>query len=244
MALSCGLGGAGLLAFGLFLAIGPVTRLSLGMGRVEALELDAALSLLFFLQHSGMVRRRWQRFLGRRVTPAYLPALYSAASGAAALAVVLLWQELDPPLFRPEGWGRWAWRGGWVLGGGLMLWSWRALGSLDALGVQPILQRLRRIEPPAAGLHIRGPYRWVRHPMYLAVLLMIWSYPDLSADRLLFNGLWSAWICVGARLEERDLAAAFGAPYHTYQQRVPMLVPRRRPVPDAGHGPLTEGEGR
>ena len=32
---------------------------------------------------------------------------------------------------------------------------------------------------------VRGPYRWVRHPLYLTTLLMIWSYPDLTADRLL-----------------------------------------------------------
>jgi len=58
---------------------------------------------------------------------------------------------------------------------------------------------------------------------------MIWSYPDLTADRLLFNVLWSAWIAVGTLLEERDLTVTLGQQYKDYQSRVPMLIPCRAP---------------
>ena len=54
---------------------------------------------------------------------------------------------------------------------------------------------------------------------------MIWSFPDLTADRLLFNVLWSTWIVVGTLLEERDLAVTLGQQYKEYQSRVPMLIP-------------------
>ncbi|MCK7479628.1 MAG: hypothetical protein M0C28_21625 [Candidatus Moduliflexus flocculans] len=54
---------------------------------------------------------------------------------------------------------------------------------------------------------ITGPYRLVRHPLYLLSIVMIWSCPDLTTDRLLFNLLWTGWIVVGAYLEERDLVA-------------------------------------
>jgi protein-S-isoprenylcysteine O-methyltransferase Ste14 len=78
-------------------------------------------------------------------------------------------------------------------------------------------------------LVVQGAYRWVRHPLYLVVLLMIWSYPVLTVDRLLFNLLWTIWIVVGAVLEERDLVADFGDDYREYQRKVPMLVPTRIP---------------
>ena len=58
---------------------------------------------------------------------------------------------------------------------------------------------------------------------------MIWSYPDLTADRLLFDALWTTWIVVGTLLEERDLVASFGDAYREYQRKVPMLVPYRVP---------------
>jgi len=44
-----------------------------------------------------------------------------------------------------------------------------------------------------------------RRSWYFFSLLMTWSSPDISADRLLFNVLWSAWIVAGAMLEEKDM---------------------------------------
>ena len=70
----------------------------------------------------------------------------------------------------------------------------------------------------------------MRHPLYFAILVLIWSNPDVTADRLLFNILWSAWICVGARLEEADLARDFGDAYEGYRRKVPILIPWRGPV--------------
>jgi protein-S-isoprenylcysteine O-methyltransferase Ste14 len=67
----------------------------------------------------------------------------------------------------------------------------------------------------------------VRHPLYFFVLLMIWSYPTLTADRALFNVLWTVWIFTGSVLEERDLVAEFGDRYREYQRNVPMLIPNR-----------------
>ena len=81
---------------------------------------------------------------------------------------------------------------------------------------------------------VKGPYRWVRHPLYLFMILMIWSSPNLTMDRLLFNGLWTVWIVIGSILEERDLIFEFGDVYREYQQRVPMFIPR-------GFHPLQKG---
>ena len=67
----------------------------------------------------------------------------------------------------------------------------------------------------------------VRHPLYLFSILMIWSCPDLTTDRLLFNILWTVWIVIGAFFEERDLVAEFGDLYLEYRKRVPMFIPSR-----------------
>ena len=72
---------------------------------------------------------------------------------------------------------------------------------------------------------VAGPYRWVRHPLYLFMILMIWSCPDLASDRLLFNLLWTVWIVIGSYFEEIDLVVEFGDAYREYQKNVPMLVP-------------------
>jgi len=245
VALSCVAGSGGLLLFGLFLALGPPGLVDLGLGTAPALAVDALLSALFFAQHSGMVRRGWQRRLSALVPPAYLPAMYGAASGIVLLAVVGLWQEVGQPVVAVPAWGRWAIRLLWLGGAGIMLWSWRALGELDALGLQLIHGWPGERRATAAAFRVTGPYRWVRHPMYMATLLFLWGYPNPTPDRLLLNALWSLWVIAATRLEERDLAADLGDQYRIYQRRVPMLIPHRRPVTDGelpgggGPGPRT-----
>ena len=121
-----------------------------------------------------------------------------------------------------------------------MVWALVALRA-DMLGLRPVVSHLRgRAEDANSDFVVRGPYRLIRHPLYLAALLVIWAGPQLTADRLLFNVLWSVWIVVGAKLEERDLEDEHGETYVRYRREVSMLFPWRgapsafalRPRPD------------
>jgi methanethiol S-methyltransferase len=69
------------------------------------------------------------------------------------------------------------------------------------------------------------------------MLLLIWSTPRFSTDQLLFNVLWTAWIIVGTKLEERDLLADFGPAYRQFQAAVPMLLPSPRAILRGRHTP-------
>ncbi len=57
--------------------------------------------------------------------------------------------------------------------------------------------------------------------------MLIWASSDLTADRLLFNVLWTVWIYVRTTLEEADLLANFGDAYRDCRRKVPMLIPWR-----------------
>jgi protein-S-isoprenylcysteine O-methyltransferase Ste14 len=104
------------------------------------------------------------------------------------------------------------------------------MGFVSQYRLQPILDSLRETKPQSQRIISRGPYRWVRHPLYLLSLFLIWSYPDLTTDRLLFNLLFTIWVVAGTLLEERDLTATFGQTYRSYQRKVPMFYPwRARP---------------
>jgi protein-S-isoprenylcysteine O-methyltransferase Ste14 len=223
------LGGGSLLLL-LFLAgRGGVVDLHLGVR--AALLWDSALSLAFFLQHSLMVRTGVRARLAR-VVPAYtLGAAYSIASGVVLTAVVLLWQRTGTRLAAVEGPARWLGPGAAALGLAGFAWAVASLRHFDPFGVRPVAAHLLGEAPRTSALSIRGPYRWVRHPLYLFTLVLIWSSLELTADRLLLDVLWTAWILVGTVLEERDLVAEKGAAYLSYQREVPMLLPWRRPAP-------------
>lgn len=226
-AAACLFGGGSLILFAHFLFFGSLNLVNFGLGPGRVLLFDAGLSLLFFLQHSGMVRRKFRGWLARFLPEDPFAAVYAIASGVALLVVVLLWQEGALLVSAPPGILRWSFRLLFCLTAVGFLWCGMALKYFDPCGIGPLLGR-NRVRPEQVSLTITGPYRVVRHPLYLLSIVMIWSFPDLTSDRLLFNLLWSGWIIVGAWWEERDLLEQFGEAYRDYQRRVPMLVPGLR----------------
>lgn len=225
------LGPGSLLLWGWFTLTGALDLVVLGLGETGALVFDACLSLVFFVQHSGMIRKSFRDRSAGLIPPHYQNALFTIASGVVLLTVIVLWQESGPALTSLPVALRWALRALWFLSVAGFFWGARALRHFDPYGIKPIRSHLRGTELRAMPFAVRGPYRWVRHPLYFCVVLMIWSFPDVTADRLLFNVLWTAWIVVAAGLEERDLVAELGDVYRDYQRTVPMLIPYRcRPV--------------
>ena len=227
--LSALLGITALLAFVLFLFTGPWQLLVLYRDTTAVLAFDACLSAAFFAQHSGMIRRSFKAWFENRAPEYYHGAIYSIAAAICLYCVVLFWQVSEPVLVTANDSMRLATRALFLAALGGIIWSNLALRSVDVFGLQALRCHLRGTSPPAVTLTERGPYRWVRHPQYFFILVMIWSYPDLTADRLLFNVLWSTWIVAGTLMEERDLAVTLGDRYREYQSRVPMLIPWRVP---------------
>ncbi|HLF24971.1 MAG TPA: isoprenylcysteine carboxylmethyltransferase family protein [Anaerolineae bacterium] len=228
-AMVCGSGAA--LLFAYFLIAGPVTAGRASFSNVERLGWDTLLSLLFFGMHSLMIRRTVRSRLTRLIPEHYYPAVYAIISGIILFLVVLLWQPSEDVWIRLEGRLAWLPRGISLLAVGGFIWtvrSLRALGAFDLVGRRAIRAYLRGRSARPTRLLIRGPYRHVRHPLYALMVVLLWSTPVVTSDRMLLNVLWTGWIIAGTWLEERDLAIEFGAAYREYQRAVPMLVPWRR----------------
>ena len=216
-----------LVLFATFCSVGSLHLVRLGLNETEILFFDFSLSLVFFLQHSVMVRKSFRRYLSRFVPEAYVSAIYAIFSGIVLCAIIILWQETSGAVTAAQGVFRLALRAIFAASIVGFYWGTRALGFFDPFGVSEILNCLRGRKPKGTPLTIRGPYRFVRHPLYFFVITMIWSSPDLTLDRLFFNVIWTAWIYIGALLEEQDLEADFGEAYLQYKRKVPMIIPWR-----------------
>jgi methanethiol S-methyltransferase len=225
--LSLLVGGGALLVFGLFLLAGSLDIVTLGFGSGTVLWFDAGLSFLFFIQHSLLIRRSSRRFLFRFSGEETFGAIYSIASGIVLLLMVILWQTSASSLFVAEGVFRWCLRLIFVAACVGMVWSVKTLRGFDVFGIGRLMIRLRNRQPLPGKLIIAGPYLYVRHPLYFFSMCMIWSCPNVTTDRLLFDLLWTLWIIYGAILEEKDLVAEFGEVYQRYRKTVPMLFPKR-----------------
>ena len=86
-----------------------------------------------------------------------------------------------------------------------------------------------------------GPYRWVRHPLYLGRLLI---YSGICLGSPLPGGGHLAALAAGVGIfyayylprkegvEPARLASIHGEAYRAYHDRVPALLPHRAPYPD------------
>jgi len=212
----------------MFAMLQSIRWVDMGWPDSFALPWDALLSLAFFVQHSGMVRRPVRAWLAAILPSRYQGALYSVTSGIVLALVVVLWQRSETRLLALEGIPRWTAQSLSVLAVVAFVLAARSLRrSFDPLGLRPIRAHLRGQRDSAPDFVVRGPYLWVRHPLYSCVLVLLWTNPDVTADQLLLSVAWSAWIWGATMLEERDLVAEFGESYRAYQRQVPMLVPWR-----------------
>lgn len=86
-------------------------------------------------------------------------------------------------------------------------------------------------------LHVRdghtlvtsGPYRWVRHPMYTVIYLVIASWVVVSANwfvGLIWGGGITAVLLVRLRREEAVMIETFGEQYGSYMRQTGRFLPR------------------
>jgi protein-S-isoprenylcysteine O-methyltransferase Ste14 len=95
-------------------------------------------------------------------------------------------------------------------------------GIWSFLGFQQLVT-LEGGNPPR--LVVSGLYRWVRHPLYTAGLLIIWLSPRMTYNILALNAGLTLYIIIGAFFEERKLVREYGEAYIRYRQSTPMFIP-------------------
>jgi methanethiol S-methyltransferase len=74
-------------------------------------------------------------------------------------------------------------------------------------------------------LKIEGPYKVVRHPLYLFTIIFLILRPTMDLFYLVFLIFIIAYFYIGSFYEEKKLVSAFGEQYRKYQKSVPRLFP-------------------
>jgi len=191
-----------------------------------ALAMNLGLLSLFAVQHSVMARRGFKERLTRWLPEAAERSTYVVASGLALIVLFALWRplggvvwEVADPVSRAVLLGLFAF--GWLL----VLVSTFLINHFDLFGLRQVWLFLRQRPYAPLGFRTPGPYRLVRHPLYVGWLFAFWATPTMTVTHLFFAVVTTAYILVAIQLEERDLVTTFGSAYAGYKRRVPMLVP-------------------
>jgi protein-S-isoprenylcysteine O-methyltransferase Ste14 len=108
-----------------------------------------------------------------------------------------------------------------VLGYAATLWAYQAMGNTWRIGIDA---------REKTSLISRGPYRWVRHPIYSLQMVMLTGAALLLPTPIAFGAVALHLFCVRikARDEEQYLLGVHGESYRDYLSRTGGLLPKFR----------------
>src|SRR6185436_3220373 len=190
-----------------------------------ALLINLGLLGLFAVQHSVMARPAFKRQLLRLIPPAAERSTYVLASSLALILLFWQWSPLGGVIWDVQDpTGRAVLYGGFAFGFLLVLVTTFLINHFDLFGLRQVWLHLLGREYEPLKFVTPGPYRLVRHPLYVGWLFAFWSTPTMTLTHLLFAVVTTAYILVAIRFEERDLIDAHPE-YAEYKRRVPMMIP-------------------
>jgi methanethiol S-methyltransferase len=196
---------------------------------IDALIVNLLLLSLFAVQHSGMARKPFKRWLTQFMPASVERSVYVLLASLAL--ILLLWQWRPIPAV--------VWQitdanvamtmtalsfAGWLL----VLFSTFLINHFELFGLHQVAANLAGRTMPAARFKTPVLYKFVRHPIYLGFIIAFWATPVMTVGHLLFAAVTTAYIFIGIALEERDLIQLFGEEYKRYRAQVGMLAPFRR----------------
>jgi len=194
-----------------------------------ALLIDLGLLGLFAVQHSLMARPFFKRWFTRLVPESAERSTYVLFSSLALIAMFAFWQPLGGTVWDvTDPTGRVVLYVLFGFGWGLVLFATFLISHFDLFGLRQIWLQLMGRPYTALRFGTPGPYKLVRHPLYVGWFFAFWATPTMSVTHLVFALATTAYILIAIQLEERDLVDSLGDDYRRYREKVPMLIPFTR----------------
>jgi methanethiol S-methyltransferase len=208
---------AAALAYFLFsysVTFGEITAGTIAPG---AIAFDIALFSVFALHHSIFARIP-VRALVRRIVPEQLErSAYVWVASLMLIGVCYGWRAVPGVLWQMSRPWSWAIVVVQLVGVWLTLRSAAVIDGLELAGVR---------QGSTMEFKTDGPYGWVRHPIYLGWILIVFSVGTMTMTRFVFAAVSSVYLLIAIPFEERTIRAQSAGAYDDYTRRVRWkLVP-------------------
>ena len=192
---------------------------------MTSLLIDIGLLSLFAVQHSGMARPAFKRWLTRFIPKEAERSTYVLLSSACLALLFWLWAPLGGEIWNVASlWGQVTLLGLYFASWGLLLYATFLINHFDLFGLRQSYYALLGREMPALQFVTPALYRIVRHPIYAGWLGIMWFTPSMTGTHLVFAVISTLYIFAGIHFEEHDLETAHPE-YAQYKRKVPALLP-------------------
>lgn len=192
----------------------------------QAIAVDVLLIALFGLQHSVMARPGFKHWWTKLVPHEMERSTYVLFTNLVLVVMFWQWQpiggvlwELQNPVARKIAWSLFA--TGWLT----VLITTFLINHFDLFGLRQVWLYFRGRPYQHLPFATPGPYRLVRHPLYVGWLMAFWATPRMTIAHAAFAAGMTVYILIAIVFEEHDLMV-FHKGYAAYRRRVPMLIPR------------------
>ena len=186
--------------------------------------------IAFCIQHSVMARPEFKRSWTKIIPESAERSTYVLFSGVALGAMMLLWQPLGGPIWQLENQAlRCVLHSIYAVGWVILVGSTFALNHFDLFGLRQVWLQFRKQPYSHLEFETPGPYRLVRHPLYVGWLTLAWATPDMTWTHLAFALATTGYILKAITWEEKDLIEIHGDTYRAYQRSTPKLIPQLVP---------------
>lgn len=200
---------------------------SLGM----AMLVNVVLLSVFAIQHSVMARPSFKHWWTTIIPEPIERSTYTLLSSLALILLFWQWQPMGGVIWSVENpAARITLYSLFGFGWALVLVSTFLINHFDLFGLRQVWLYFKGKPYTQLKFGTPGPYRLIRHPLYLGWLFAFWATPSMSAAHLMFAIITTIYIFIAIQLEERNLVDALPE-YAGYRKRVPMIIPFPRPKP-------------
>lgn len=193
---------------------------------LTALLINVALLSIFAIQHSVMARPAFKSWWTRIIPKAAERSTYTLLSSLALILMFHLWRPMGGVIWQiEETTGQIILYSLFGFGWALVLVSTFLINHFDLFGLRQVWLNFVGRDYTDLKFGTPGPYKLVRHPLYLGWLFAFWATPTMTVAHLAFAIITTIYILLAIRLEEHDLVTALGEDYANYRERVPMIIP-------------------
>ncbi len=181
---------------------------------------DTLLALFFAWPHSLLLVPSVQKRLKSLVPGAWMGLIHCSVTCISLWMLYWGWRTVDVYLWRLEGWAAQGMLFGFYASWIALFYSLYLTGMGYQTGLTPWWYWIRSTPLPRRPFVRHGAFRWMRHPVYMSFLGLIWFTPTMSLDHAILTGIWTLYIYIGSYMKDRRLEHFIGEDYRAYGRQV------------------------